>query len=81
MLGLLGERGLLAGPYTVDLSRVLDGLRVDGGVHLSRAEAVRWAMAFIQLTGGLEEGADEAEIREMLAAAYDDLRTRLGVDN
>lgn len=63
------------------MPRVRDELRADGGVLLSREESVRWAMAFIGRTGGLEEDEDGAEILEMLGAGYDDLRARLGVDN
>jgi hypothetical protein len=81
ILGILIERGQLAGPRSVDLPRVLDELRADGGVLLSRQESVRWAMEFIGRTGGLEEDEDGAEILEMLGAGYDDLRARLGVDN
>jgi|1185.fasta_scaffold56065_2 hypothetical protein len=81
ILGILSERGWLVGPYTVNLPRVLDGLRADGGVFLSREESVRWAMGFIEQTGGLDEGEDSTEILGMLATGYDDLRTRLGVDN
>jgi hypothetical protein len=81
ILGILIESGQLAGPRSVDLPRVLDELRADGGVLVSREESVRWAMAFIGRTGGLEEDEDGAEILEMLGAGYDDLRARLGVDN
>ena len=81
ILGILSERGQMTGPYTVDLPRVLDDLRTDGGVLLSREESVCWAMAIIVRTGGLQEGEDAGEIVKMLATGYDELRARLGVDN
>jgi hypothetical protein len=81
ILGILSERDLLTGPYTVDLPRLLDELRADGGVFLSRDESVRWAMAVIERTGGLDKGEDDAEILELLGTGYDDLRNRIGVDN
>jgi hypothetical protein len=60
---------------------VLDELRADGGALLGRAAAVRWAMAVIERTGGLEEGDNRVEILEMLGTGDDALRVRLGVDN
>jgi hypothetical protein len=80
ILGILIESGRLAGPCSVDLPRLLDDLRADGGVLLDRDESVCWAMAFIRRSGGLEDGEDDAEILEMLAEGHDELRTRLGVD-
>jgi hypothetical protein len=81
ILGVLSESGRMSRPYSVDLSRVLHELRACGGVLLSRDEAVCWAMAVIEQTGGLEEGENRGEILEMLGTGYDDLRVRLGVDN
>ena len=44
--------------FCPDMPRVRGELRADGGVLLSREESVRWAMAFIGRTGGLEEDED-----------------------
>ena len=81
MLGIVVDRGWMGGGASVDLPRVLDELREDGGVLLGRAEAVRWAMGFIDLTGGLEAAVDRAEIERLLQRAYDELRVVLGTDN
>jgi hypothetical protein len=81
ILGFLSECSRMIGPYSVNLPYVLDELRADGGVLVSRNEAVGWAMGLIEQTGGLEEGADHTEIREILGSGYDDLRVRLAVDN